>query len=163
LVRCESVDTSAGAKELSPEQYIEAAADRAARTLKNWEKASEYMKLDAIGVLIKDETGKIKAHKLGKQAGRKGIGIGVALGLIAATLSGGLTLAGGVVVGGIGGGIIGRFFHKGLKVSDEDMARIAGELEKVVESSVCSLGIRDRRRGRQAQGAEWNSPDRRGD
>jgi uncharacterized membrane protein len=52
----------------------EDAADEAAMALKKWEKASEYMKVDAIGVLAKDEGGKVKQHKLGKQAGKRGIG-----------------------------------------------------------------------------------------
>ncbi|MEU1704072.1 hypothetical protein ABZ478_01535 [Streptomyces sp. NPDC005706] len=30
----------------------------------------------------------------------------------------------------MGGRIIGRFFHKGLKMTDEDVARINGELDK---------------------------------
>ena len=32
------------------------------------------MKVDAIGVLAKDEGGKVKQHKLGKHAGKRGIG-----------------------------------------------------------------------------------------
>ena len=51
------------------------------------------MKVDGIGVLVKDSDGKIKEHKLGKQAGKKGMGIGVALGVIAAIPTGGLSLA----------------------------------------------------------------------
>jgi uncharacterized membrane protein len=86
------------------------------------------MKLDAIGVLTKDETGKINLHKLGRQTGRKGMGVGVALGLISAALTGGLTLPGGAVVGGIAGGIVGRLFNKRIKVSDDDVARINREL-----------------------------------
>ena len=57
------------------------------------------------------------------------MGIGVALGLVAAIPTGGLSLAGGVLGGAAGGGIIGRFFHKGLKMSDEDAARISDDLD----------------------------------
>ena len=53
------------------------------------------------------------------------MGVGVALGLIAAIPTGGLSLVGGV----LGGGIIGEFFHKGLKMTDEDVARIGRELD----------------------------------
>jgi hypothetical protein len=63
----------------------EDAADEAAKALKNWEKATEYMKVDGIGVLVKDDDGKVKEHKLGKRAGKHGMGIGVALGVVAAT------------------------------------------------------------------------------
>jgi uncharacterized membrane protein len=107
----------------------EAAADQAAKALKKWEKATEYMKTDAIGVLVKDKDGKVKQHKLGKQAGKKGMGIGVALGVIAAIPTGGLSLVAGAASGVAGGGIIGEFFHKGLKMTDEDVARIGRELD----------------------------------
>ncbi|WP_137988395.1 hypothetical protein [Streptomyces vilmorinianum] len=107
----------------------EDAADAAAETLRNWEKASEYMRVDAIGVLVKDDNGKVKEHKLGRRAGKHGMGIGVALGVVAAIPTGGLSLAGGLLGGAAGGGVIGQFFHKGLKMSDEDATRISGELD----------------------------------
>ncbi|MEU1185895.1 hypothetical protein ABZ464_51460 [Streptomyces sp. NPDC005820] len=104
-------------------------ADHAAEALKGWEKATEYMKVDAIGVLVKDKDGNPKQHKLGRKAGKRGMGVGIALGLVAAIPTGGLSLVGGVLGGGAGGGIIGEFFHKGLKMTDEDAARIADELD----------------------------------
>jgi uncharacterized membrane protein len=107
----------------------EDAADQAADALKNWENTSEYMKVDGIGVLVKDKDGQVKQHKLGKQSGKKGMGVGVALGLVAAIPSGGLSLAGGVLGGGAGGGVIGEFFHKGLKMTDDEAARIGRELD----------------------------------
>lgn len=58
-----------------------------------------------------------------------GMGVGVALGLVAAIPTGGLSLVGGVLGVGAGDGIIGRFFHKGLKMTDEDAAHIADELD----------------------------------
>jgi uncharacterized membrane protein len=106
----------------------EDAADQAAKALRDWEKATEYMKVDAVGVLVKGD-GKVKEHKLGKRAGKRGMGIGVALGLIAAIPSGGLSLAGGDLGGAAGGGVIGQFFHKDLKMTDEDTARIGRELD----------------------------------
>jgi uncharacterized membrane protein len=107
----------------------EGAAEQAAEALKDWEKASEYMKVDAIGLLVKDQDGTIKEEKLGRRAGKRGMGIGVALGLVAAIPTGGLSLVGGALGGAGGGGIIGEFFHKGLKMTDEDVARIGRELE----------------------------------
>jgi uncharacterized membrane protein len=103
----------------------EDAADAAAKSLKAWEKASEYMKEEAIGVIAKDKDGKIKEHKLGRRAGKKGMGVGVVLGVIAAIPTGGLSLVGATV----GGGVIGEFFHKGLKMTDEDVARVGRELD----------------------------------
>lgn len=107
----------------------ESQADQAAKLIRNWEKASDHMKVDGIGVLVKDKEGKIKQHKLGKQAGRKGLGVGVVLGLLAAIPTGGLSAVGAAAGGAVGGGIIGRFFHKGLKLTDEQVARLHDELD----------------------------------
>jgi hypothetical protein len=99
----------------------EAAADQAVDQIKQWDKADKDIKLGAIGVLVKDDKGKVKTHKLGKRK----TGTGVVLGVLAAILSGGVTLLGGI----IGGGIVGAFFHKGLGMSKDDLARIGGELD----------------------------------
>lgn len=94
----------------------EAAADAAVEALKQWDKASKDVKLGAIGVLVKDDKGKVKTHKTGK----RNTGLGALLGVIAAVLSGGVSLLGGIV----GGGVIGALFHKRLGISKEEMAEI---------------------------------------
>jgi hypothetical protein len=99
----------------------EAAADAAADKLKSWDKATKDIKLGSIGVLVKDDKGKVKTHKLGSRR----TGTGVTLGVLAAILSGGVTLLGGVVVGGIAGSL----FHKGLGMSKDDVARISSNLD----------------------------------
>lgn len=100
----------------------EADADAAVTSVKTWDKASDDVKLGAIGVLVKDDKGKIKTHKLGKRK----TGAGAVLGAIAAGIAtGGLSLVGGAVVGGI----LGSFFHKGLGMSKDDMTRIDSELD----------------------------------
>ena len=99
----------------------EAAADAAVNSIKMWDKASKEIKLGAIGILVKDDKGKIKSHKLGQ----KKTGTFAVLGALAGVLSGGVTVLGGAVVGGI----LGAFFHKGLGLSKEDLARIGGELD----------------------------------
>ncbi|MFJ6778749.1 hypothetical protein [Streptomyces yangpuensis] len=104
-------------------------ADEAAKVFKNWDKATDYMKVDGVGVLVKDGNGEVKEHKLGKRAGKKGMGIGVALGVVAAIPTGGLSLAGGAASGLVGGGVIGHFFHKGLKLTQEDAGKIADQLD----------------------------------
>ena len=95
-------------------------ADYAVSEIKGWDKASKEVKLGAIGVLVKDEKGKIKTHKLGARKGKTGA---VLFGL-AGLLSGGMTVLGGAVLGGI----LGSLFHKGLGMSKEDLARIDDDL-----------------------------------
>ncbi|MGZ4864353.1 MAG: DUF1269 domain-containing protein [Halobacteriota archaeon] len=104
----------------------ETAADQAAAELKGWENANKEIKKGAIGVLVKDNNGKIKAHKLGTRETGRGAGVGLILGIIATVLSGGLALLAGVVGGIIVGGIVGSFVHRGLGMSEEDL-RLLGE------------------------------------
>jgi uncharacterized membrane protein len=98
----------------------EAAADSAVDALKRWDKASKEIKLGGIGILTKDSKGEIKTHLLG----RRHTGAGAVLGAIAGVLSGGITLIGGAIVGGI----LGAFFHKGLSLSKDDLTRIDQQL-----------------------------------
>ena len=95
-------------------------ADCAVNEIKGWDKASKEVKLGAIGVLVKDDKGKIKTHKLGARKGKTGA---VLFGL-AALLTGGMSVLGGAVLGGI----LGSLFHKGLGMSKDDLARIDGDL-----------------------------------
>ena len=97
----------------------EAAADLAVKWLKEWDEATEEIKLGAIGVIVVDEFGKLKEHKLGARSGGKGAGIGLVLAVVAPP-----TLLAGIV----GGGVLGHFHHKGLGLTAEDRERIAGEL-----------------------------------
>jgi hypothetical protein len=97
----------------------EAAADAAVASLKDWDKASDDIKLSAIGVLVLDDNGQIKQQKLGARSGKKGAGIGLLLAVVAPP-----TLLAGLV----GGGIIGHFHHKGLGLTDADRERITAEL-----------------------------------
>jgi uncharacterized membrane protein len=107
----------------------EASADTAAASLRQWAKTNRNVQLDAVGVLVKDDKGEVKTHKLGPHETGKGAGIGMALGVVAAVASGGLTLFEGLAIGGLSGGGIGFLFRKGLGMSDEDAARIADRLD----------------------------------
>ena len=82
----------------------ESAADAAVKALKAWDKASDEIKLGAIGTIYKQDD-KVKTH-VGRKAG-KGAKVGAAVGVIAGILSGGLTLVGGVVAGGALGSVAG--------------------------------------------------------
>ena len=97
----------------------EAAADAAVESLKAWDKADDDIKANAIGVLVLDDKGKVKTHKLGKRSTGKGAGIGLVLAVIAPP-----TLVAGV----LGGGVLGALHHKGLGLKGEDRDRIAAEL-----------------------------------
>jgi uncharacterized membrane protein len=99
----------------------EDAADQAVKDIKEWDKASKDIKLGSIGVLVKDDKGKVKTQKVGARHTTTG----AAAGVLAAVLSGGVTLFGGVVLGSL----VGAFIHKGLGLSKDDLARIGGELD----------------------------------
>jgi uncharacterized membrane protein len=107
----------------------ETAADDSAEVLKEWAKKNRQVDLEAVGVLVKDEDGKVKTHKLGPRQGSKGIGIGAVLGVIAAIPTGGLSLVEGAALGGAGGGVVGSLVHRGLGLTDNDTARIAKHLD----------------------------------
>jgi hypothetical protein len=93
----------------------EASADAAATTLKD----SGLAGGDAIGVLVLNENGEVKAEKVGKRSMGKGAGIGLALALLTPV---------GLGVGVIGGGLLGALHHKGLGLSESDRDRLGAEL-----------------------------------
>jgi uncharacterized membrane protein len=98
----------------------EAAADEAVKQVKAWDKATKEVKLGNMGILVKDEKGKVKTHKLGpRRTGTWAVGFG-----IAALLTGGMSVLGGAALGGV----LGSFSRKGLGLSKDDMARIDGQL-----------------------------------
>ena len=95
------------------------AAEAAADALKAWDRASEDVKLNAVGILAIDEHGKLNASKVGKRSVGKGAGVGVVLAMLTPV---------GLVGGIIGGGILGAMHHKGLGLTQADQDRIGGEL-----------------------------------
>ena len=96
----------------------EAAADAAVKALMDWEAKNEVVSRP-VGVLVVDEKGQVKEHKLGKRSGKAGAGIGLVLAVVAPPT---------LLAGMIGGGILGHFHHKGLGLTDGDRERIAAEL-----------------------------------
>jgi hypothetical protein len=94
----------------------EVSADSAATSLKD----SGVAKGDAIGVLVLDENGELKADKAGKRSWGKGAGIGAVVALATPV---------GLAAGLIGGGLLGALHHKNLGLSEADRERISGELE----------------------------------
>jgi hypothetical protein len=102
------------------------AADGAISDLQAWDKANEAIKLGAIGTLTK-ENGKVKTH-VGRKTG-KGATVGTVIGIIAAILSGGVTLIGGVLVGGATGGVVGAFMKKSTHLTKAEIDQIGNELD----------------------------------
>lgn len=99
----------------------EATADTAVVALKE----SGAAKHDAIGVLVLDENGNVKTHKVGAHSFYKGAGIGFILGLLGPV---GVGLGMGVGMGATTGGVLGLLHHKGLGLSESDRERISAEL-----------------------------------
>jgi hypothetical protein len=93
----------------------ELAADEAAATIKD----AGYAPGDAIGLLVLDDAGDLKVDKVGARSWGAGAGIGACLFVLGPAALG---------VGLLGGTAAGGLHHKGLKLSDEDRARIAADL-----------------------------------
>lgn len=74
---------------------------------------------DAIAVLVLDEDGKLKTHKVGATSGVKGAAAGAVLGLLGPI---------GLGVGTAGGALLGKLHHKDLGLDDADRERLGGAL-----------------------------------
>jgi len=96
----------------------EDAADVAVKSLMDWEHENDVVPRP-VGVLVVDEKGQVKEHRLGQRSGKAGAGIGLVLAVVAPPT---------LLAGMIGGGILGHFHHKGLGLTDGDRERIAAEL-----------------------------------
>jgi uncharacterized membrane protein len=98
----------------------EPAADAAVAALKAWDKTEDRVKLSAIGVLVLDDNGNVKMHKIGSRSILKGGGIGLVLALLVPPV--------GVAAGVAGGGLVGALHRKGLGLSVKDKDRISSKL-----------------------------------
>jgi hypothetical protein len=102
------------------------AADKAVALLQEWDNANEEIKLGAVGTMTRKD-GKVKTQ-IGRNTG-KGAVVGTTIGVIAAILSGGLTLIGGVLVGGATGGVVGAFMKKSTHLNKDEIEQIGKELD----------------------------------
>ena len=103
-------------------------ADTAADALKKWDKANEEIKLGAMGRLVLDENGKLDAKRYGAARTGRGALVGGAIGLLAAGLTGGLSLLAGVVGGGAIGGVTGKLTAGSFGLRDEAVDTIKAQL-----------------------------------
>jgi uncharacterized membrane protein len=97
----------------------EASADAAAQSLKDWDKLDPEIKVNAIGVLVLDDKGKVKTHKMGRRSWGKGAGIGVVLAALTPPT---------LIAGALAGGALGALHHKGLGVDATERDQIAAAL-----------------------------------
>jgi uncharacterized membrane protein len=93
----------------------EANADEAAAALRGTGAVVD----EAIGVLVLDEQGELKTHKVGATSGGKGAAAGAVLGLLGPI---------GFGVGAAGGALLGKLHHKDLGLDDADRERLGAAL-----------------------------------
>src|ERR1700748_667755 len=74
---------------------------------------------DAIGVLVLDEKGELKTHKVGATSGGKGAAAGAVLAVLGPI---------GFGVGTVGGALLGKLHHKDLGLDDADRERLGAAL-----------------------------------
>ena len=97
----------------------EPAADAAVAQLKAWDKSDDRVKLGAMGVLVLDDNGSVKTHKMGSRSITKGGGIGLILALMTPV---------GLPAAAVGGGLLGALHRKGLALTGRDKDRISAKL-----------------------------------
>jgi predicted flap endonuclease-1-like 5' DNA nuclease len=96
----------------------ETAADDAVESLKAWDDLDDQVKLNAVGVLVLDENGRLKNHKMGRRTVGKGAGIGLILAMMTPV---GLGAA-------VAGGALGALHRKKLGIQPEEQQDIAAQL-----------------------------------
>ena len=74
---------------------------------------------DAVGVLVLNEHGKLKTHKIGTTSAGKGAAIGAVLGVLGPI---------GFGVATAGGALLGKLHHKNLGLDDADRERLGTAL-----------------------------------
>lgn len=100
----------------------EAAADAAVESLKAWDKLDDDVKLNALGMMVLDEDGKLKIHKVGRLwDAAKGVGAGAVAVILAGYIVSPLILP-------VAGGLY-MLHHKNLHVAPELRERLSAELK----------------------------------
>ena len=105
------------------------AADKAAEALKDWDDANDDIKLGSMGRIVLDDD-EVKISRYGTSKTGKGAMLGGVLGLVAAGVTGGLSLLAGAVAGGAVGGVAGKLTHETFGLSKQSMDKIKQHIEK---------------------------------
>ncbi|NJN84265.1 MAG: hypothetical protein HC802_19615, partial [Caldilineaceae bacterium] len=103
-------------------------ADAAADSLMNWDKANDDIKLGTMGRVTHGAEGKVETKHYHNTRSRRGALIGGAVGLVAAGVTGGLSLLVGAVGGGVLGGVAGRAGTDHLGMSDGSLQKLEDQL-----------------------------------
>src|SRR3954470_24400191 len=98
----------------------EASADAAVEEIKAWEAQWDEVRLNAVGVLVLDEHGKLKTHKAGARSTGKGAGIGLILAMATPP---------GLIAGVVGGAVLGAMHRKGLGLDASAREQLGRDLE----------------------------------
>jgi len=105
-----------------------AQAEQAANDLLDWDKTNPNISPGAIGVLTKNKKGEIQTRSYPARNTGKGAKVGVGIGVVAAVLSGGLTLIPTAIGGAIVGAAAGSLAHKGLGLTDTEKNQLNADL-----------------------------------
>jgi hypothetical protein len=97
----------------------EAAADELVEALRSVTPMADVAPSD-VGVLVIDENGQLKQHKMGQRRGGKGAGIGLVLAAVAPPA---------LLAGVVGGAVLGHFSQRGASISREDQERLTTDLQ----------------------------------
>jgi uncharacterized membrane protein len=103
-------------------------AEMTARRLNGWMRSNSLARIDALGILAKDDDGTVSMRRLGPRETLKGVGVGLLTGAFTARRMEELTLLQGLAVGAAGGGAVGVLFRKNVRLNPETHARITQQL-----------------------------------
>ena len=104
------------------------AADGAAASLQAWDEANDDIKLGALGRLVVSD-GKLEAKRYGAGRTTRGALVGGALGVLAAGVTGGLSLLAGALGGGLVGGVTGKLTAGSFGISDDTAEKLKQHLQ----------------------------------
>jgi uncharacterized membrane protein len=105
-------------------------AEQAANDLLDWAKTNPDINLSAIGIISKNNRGELKTRNWGERNTGKGAKIGMGIGVLAAVLSGGLTLIPTAIGGAIAGAAAGALSHKALGLTDTEKNQLNSDLDR---------------------------------
>jgi uncharacterized membrane protein len=106
------------------------AAEDAAPRLVTWAQAESKITLSGVAVVSRDPQGELLTQAYGPATSTgKGLKLGTGLGVLAAVVSGGLSLIPTAIAGAAAGGLLGSMAKKDVKLTDTQLEQLWGQLE----------------------------------